>query len=284
MTRLTTGGCLTMNKDHIPKGLDAPISSRCIPAVSGDVSISRIARVVALPEIVTRTPPWCLITAFPRPAYTEVESPLVLLADHQEIWDRICGCGSGNSIMCLTNVKPFRVPTRLSPAFFLLSGRDQDNYLVPWWDRANVLQYDFKGSWNPKELFSLKMFGAFALSSRHMQAIQAADVIENEHDLPMAPPWSVHYTCGGPARPSSPVIATLPVLSLGCSKACAKFVGPVFCYALPNPCENDWRWSDLAPPVFPQDEHRREYKNFLRRSFESPEDESESQHSSSDDH
>ena len=245
-------------------GLDAPLSSRCIPAVIGDVSISGIAHLVALPEIVTRTPPWCLIAALPRPAYSEVESPLVLLADDQEIWDRICGGCSGNSIMCLTNVKPFRVSTRLSPAFSLLSGRDQDNYLVPWWDRANVLQYDFKGSWNSKELFSLKMFGACDLSSRHMRAIQAVDVIEKEHDLPMAPPWSGYYTCGGPARPSSPVIAT------------PKYSGLVFSYSLPNPCEGDWRWPDFAPPVFPQDEHQCEYKRYLRRCFEEPGDSSDS--------
>jgi hypothetical protein len=178
------------------------------------------------------------------------------LTQNQDVWDAICWSCSGNSIQYMAGVRLLRVPTMMSPAYMLLAGRDIDYCLVPWCDRANIL-----GS------LPTAVKGGRDIMLRHMAAIQVVDV--HEKNILMAPPWRGYYRCGGPARPSSPLIA-----------AASRFLDPPFEYTLPNPCEDDWRAVDLAPPVFPPEEHRRAYPAYIKRCIANP-DESESDTSNS---
>ena len=173
--------------------------------------------------------------------------------------------------MDMVKVKSLRSPTMLSPAYILLSGVDSDGYLVPWCDRTNVLQYNIKGR-HPSENMALHLPGVASRSDRHISAIQVAEVVERNAHIPSAPHWKGYYSCGGPARPSSPCVVKPPYDAAS-----------AYAYVLPNPCQNDWRWSDLAPPVFPPGEHTRESARYIIRStslFASP-DESGSDSSTS---
>ena len=172
--------------------------------------------------------------------------------------------------MDLVKVKGLRSSTMLSSAFILLSGVDSDGCLVPWCDRANVLQHNIKG-WHPSEIIAPHLPGVTSRYDIHLSAIQVVDVVERNVDIPLAPHWK-GYSCGGPARPSSP-----------CSGGPPYAAASAYAYVLPNPCQNDWRWSDLASPVFPPDEHTRErLRHFVRSTslFASP-DESGSDSSTS---
>ena len=189
-------------------------------------------------------------------------SSLTALARNQDIWDVVCWFCTGNSVMDLVKVKGLRSSTMLSSAFILLSGVDSDGYLVPWCDRANVLQHNIKG-WHPSANIALLLPGVVSRSDRHMSAIQVADVVKRNVDILSAPHWKGYYSCGGPARPSSPCVAV------------ARHSTSPYAYLLPNPCQNDWRRSDLAPPVFPPDEHTRESFRYIIRStrlFASPDE------------
>ena len=190
-----------------------------------------------------------------RPA-TSTMLPFTLLTQNQEIWDAICWSCSGDSIMYMTGIRLLRAPTMSSPAYMLLAGRDIDYCLVPWGDRANIL-----GS------LPIAVKGGRDIMLRHMFAIQIVDA--HEKHILMAPPWRGYYTCGGPARPSSPLIA-----------AATRFLEPPFEYPLPNPCEDNWRAVDLAPPVFPPEDHLKAYPAYIRRCIRNP-DESESDTSNS---
>ena len=189
-------------------------------------------------------------------------SSISALARVQDIWDVVCWFCTGNSVMNLVKVKDLRSSTMFSPAFILLSGVDSDGYLIPWCDRANVLQHNIKGR-HPSENIALCLPGVVSRFDRHMSAIQVADVVERNVDILSAPHWKGYYSCGGPARPSSPCVTV------------AKYSAPPYAYLLPNPCLNDWKRSDLAPPVFPPDEHSRESLRYFIRStclFASPDD------------
>jgi hypothetical protein len=191
-------------------------------------------------QLIAQSPVHCLATSM-MPSF-------VSLTQNQDLWDAICWSCSGNSILCMADVRLLRTPTISSPAYRLLAGRDIDHCLVPWCDRANIL-----------ESLPTAVRGGRDSMLRHMSAIQAVD--PHEMNIPMAPPWRGYYTCGGPARPSSPLIA-----------AASRFLEPPFAYSLPNPCEDNWRVPDLAPPVFPPAEHFRAYLAHIKWCAATPDD------------
>ena len=174
--------------------------------------------------------------------------PFTFLSQNQDLWDAICWSCSGNSLLNMAGIRLLRAPTLSSPAYRLLAGRDIDHCLVPWCDRANIL-----------ESLHTAVRGGRDSMLRHMSAIQAVDA--HEKNILMAPPWRGYYTCGGPARPSSPLVA-----------AASRFLEPPFVYSLPNPCEDNWRVPDLAPPVFPPAEHLRAYLAHVKRCTANPDD------------
>ena len=191
------------------------------------------------------------------------ERAFTLLTQNQDLWDAVCWSCSGNSLLNMAGIRLLRAPTLSSPAYRLLAGRDIDHCLVPWCDFANILG----DCANIRGLFPAAARGGRDNMLRHMSAVQAVDA--HERNIPMAPTWRGYYTCGGPARPSSPLIA-----------AASPYLEPPFVYTLPNPCDDNWRVPDLAPPVFPPDEHHRAYLAYINR-LNANTDDSESDSSTS---
>jgi len=189
--------------------------------------------------------------------------PFTLLTCNQDLWDAICWSCSGDSLMNMAGIRPLRAPTLSSPAYRLLAGRDIDHCLVPWCDFANILG----GRANIPRSFPSAVKGGRDMMLRHMSVVQAVDA--HERNIFLAPTWRGYYTCGGPARPSSPLIA-----------AASRYLEPPFVYTLPNPCDDNWRVPDLAPPVFPPDEHHRAYLAYINR-LNANTDDSESDSSTS---
>jgi hypothetical protein len=209
-------------------------SSASYPVLFGDISpVKAFEDRLDLPTVSVLPRQWDYVRS--RPSCYLSESPLVALAGHQEIWNAVCEHCSGNGVMCLSNVKPFRCATRGSPAFVFLSGRDLDGFLVPWTDRSNVLAVSYKG-WNPEFHFRVMMDDRTSGLYRSTEALCSVDdhmthgspsnvlsAVSNvqlnfTYDLFRAPRCSCDFwlghSCGrnlrgshgGPARPSSPTL------------------------------------------------------------------------------
>lgn len=140
---------------------------------------------------------------------------ILAMITHADIWEIVCSYLDGDAIFSLSQVQFFAQSTKQTPAYQLLSGINNDGFLVPWDDVDNAMSIAYNH--NP---VSPDPFLSFARNAEiYNVAIQLlkGTLFSQSH-----PDYGTYHSRGGPARPSSPVC-----------------VAPAFKYRLPNPFNYD---------------------------------------------
>jgi hypothetical protein len=155
-----------------------------------------------------------------------IDIDLLTMITCVDIWEIVCSYLTGDAVYMLAQVQFFAQSTVQTPAFQLLSGINDDGFLVPWEDADNVV--------SNKYIPHPRHFLTFA---RVTDIYEVAQQLLKETLYPkMHPYYGTYHWRGGPARPSTPECQDRGLTH--CHILHAK-VAPVFNYSLPNPYHHD---------------------------------------------
>jgi hypothetical protein len=185
-------------------------------AAGGDDPDAKCASVGILPEVDVADDDMSAL-ASPQPV-----ASLALISRFEDIWAMICSLLSGDAISNLCQVQYFRQSTSSTPAYQLLSGLNNNGFLVPWNDVDNVMSCRYVH--HPYHSLSFQrvsfIYGVADMLLRGSLHAQVHPDYKHSH-------WR-----GGPARPSSPDCFFIESQNHICR-------APIFQYHLPNPFLQD---------------------------------------------
>jgi hypothetical protein len=175
-----------------------------------------------------------------RPSAYDHNSHLADIVHCEDLWENVCSWLTGDALTCLANVNTFSLATRITPAFMLLAGLNDDAELVPWSHPTNVLSgnhvptlcalcdcYDCKHNIGNLDRDLLASTAAETMLSAvqypvylkekpcHMECPVDLRYKQIDHPRP--------YIRSGPARPPSPFdcsdAAYDPITPAGCARS-----------------------------------------------------------------